>query len=526
MKRLFYFIAVAVMLCQGCFKDDSPVEIDKINPIQITNVSGTQFNVKQMDTLKIEPLIYCNGVDDSDLAFEWKIMNYGHIVPRLLDSGMYCCAQIKELPDSYTVRLTVTDKTTGVFRIQDYNLSVLSNFSEGLLVAYTRDEQTSDFGLVMSREFNGRMATNMSDDTRDIYMDLWASVNGEPLPGLILGAGEGSMYGQNTSLTVVTTQGMFRCNYKDFSANLSMDGLFHVPQDIVYPVTTGAVHYQPNIRNEHILVGGWMTGRCYQNNGIKYDNMIRFDNKKEYNVTMTCLPRNSYTTYPVYGYDVQNKRIAFFDTKAGIIADNQSAAKFNVSDLSAYDALYLGQTAEGVTLLAKQGGSFKALVMNLYTYRDIPSKTDIGKAIYDLGNPVAMNEAKYFATNSIGNAIYYATDDAVYAGSMEGMASAKMQWQPEPGEKITALKVYGTEQNFSGGTHYMSSVDDPEVQTNQSSENKLLLITTYNESTKEGKVTAVPIKHVHIGELETNKKYYVVLNGFGRILGVYKQIAE
>lgn len=52
------------------------------------------------------------------------------------------------------------------------------------------------------------------------------------------------------------------------------------------------------------------------------------------------------------------------------------------------------------------------------------------------------------------------------------------------------------------------------------------MITTYNESTKEGKVTAVPIKHVNVGELETNKKYHVVLNGFGRILGVYKQISE
>ena len=319
---------------------------------------------------------------------------------------------------------------------------------------------------------------------------------------------------------------MFRCNYKDFSANLSMSDLFHVPQDLVYPVTTGAVYYQPNMRNEHILVGGWMTGRCFQNNGIKYDNMIRFDNKKEYNVTMTCLPRKEYTVYPVYGYDAQNKRMLFFDTKAGTTASNQTAAKYNVGDLSAYDALYLGQTAEGVTLLAKEGGSFKALVMKLYKYAEIPSATDIGKAIYDLGNPVAMNEAKYFATNSLGNAIYYATDDAVYAGSMEGMASAKMQWQPEAGEKITGLKVYGTEYNMTGGTHYMSNVNNPDAEASQGSADHLLLITTYNESTKEGKVTAVPIKHVNVGELETNKKYHVVLNGFGRILGVYKQISE
>ena len=106
------------------------------------------------------------------------------------------------------------------------------------------------------------------------------------------------------------------------------------------------------------------------------------------------------------------------------------------------------------------------------------------------------------------------------------MASAKMQWQPEAGEKITGLKVYGTEYNMTGGTHYMSNVNNPDAEASQGSADHLLLITTYNESTKEGKVTAVPIKHVNVGELETNKKYHVVLNGFGRILGVYKQISE
>ena len=110
MKKLFYILILFPLLLASCFEDDSNTDIRDINPIVIDLSGGNQLRVKQMDTLKVDPLVYCNGVPDSRLAFEWKLMNYGVTVPRVIDTNMYCCAQITEpAASNYTLRLTVTD---------------------------------------------------------------------------------------------------------------------------------------------------------------------------------------------------------------------------------------------------------------------------------------------------------------------------------------------------------------------------------------------------------------------------------
>ena len=68
MKRLFYLLIAVSLLLVGCFEDDSNKDILDLNPIVIETDGGNQVSVKQLDTLKIEPLVYCKGVKDSDLS--------------------------------------------------------------------------------------------------------------------------------------------------------------------------------------------------------------------------------------------------------------------------------------------------------------------------------------------------------------------------------------------------------------------------------------------------------------------------
>ena len=51
----------------------------------------------------------------------------------------------------------------------------------------------------------------------------------------------------------------------------------------------------------------------------------------------------------------------------------------------------------------------------------------------------------------------------------------------------------------------------------------MIMIFTYNESAKEGKVICVPIVTLGVGGLEQTKAYHIELSKFGKILGVYKQ---
>ena len=104
------------------------------------------------------------------------LMKHGTIVPQLLDTTMYFCAQITTPPDNYQLRLTVTDKTTGIYRIETYSVFVNPTFADGLLIADTKDDGvTSDINLVMCRELSANF--HMYNEERKIFRGIWEMVN-------------------------------------------------------------------------------------------------------------------------------------------------------------------------------------------------------------------------------------------------------------------------------------------------------------------------------------------------------------
>ncbi|MEG0796957.1 MAG: PKD-like family lipoprotein [Odoribacter sp.] len=519
MKKLFYILIVFQLLCVGCFEDESNLNIRKINPIEIEMFGGNQLLVKQMDTLKVEPLIYCEGVPDSELSFEWMFMNYGTMVPRLLDTTMYCCAQITEKPGkNYTLRLTVTDRTTGIFRIQTYMVNVGSNFDAGLLIADTKDGGvTSDLNLVKCREFNADYA--LENETRDVYRNMWESVNGASFGGEILAAQTANAWSQNTSVTVVTTQDLYRANYKDYVWEWTGDQMFYVkPPFSGQELQSATFAFRTNNVWEAMMVNGLFFQRNLQNNGRQYGYPVYPSGVKEYAVSMMCLPLGT-GLYPVYCYDAIGKRMLFFYNESGYKPVDQLGGPFDVNDLSGYDPLFLGQSAEGMTFMVKNrnSGAYQALVMNVVLGADVAGATKFAKNVYDLSAASNIGDARFYALNRQGNAVYYATETAVYAGPLDHMSDAKLRWSAGIGETITGIRLY----DWTGGKHYYMGAEEKE--DSQESADRMLLITTQNAK-GEGKVTAVPVLHQNIGQLEQNKKYQVVLEGFGKILGIYKQL--
>lgn len=79
--------------------------------------------------MRVEPLIYCEGVPDTQLSFEWVLMKHGTIVPQLLDTTMYFCAQITTPPDNISVASDGYGQTTGIYRIETYSVFVNPTFA-------------------------------------------------------------------------------------------------------------------------------------------------------------------------------------------------------------------------------------------------------------------------------------------------------------------------------------------------------------------------------------------------------------
>lgn len=519
MKRGLYIVILFQLFCIACFDDESNQNIKSLNPIMIENVDlkRPDYSLYMGDTLRIEPLIYCEGIPDAKLSFEWKMFG-GTISPTMIDSTMYLAAQIVAPPytSPYTLRLTVKDETTGICRIEKFNITVLSPYGEGLIIADTKDGVNSDLSLVMSKQFSSQIPSN--DNKMKIFKDVWSQNNGAPLPGLVLDAVTSS-YGTNRSLTVLTTAHLYRADHYDYvSIPYESDGqLFSVvPPHIGHGYTHGCfVIYSPT-KHEIMSANGLVTARSVQNNNRLFDYTKYPSKVNNYDVTFMYAPQS----YVAYAYDALGKQMLFFDyTNCWAPQEQGIGSKFDVCDLSDYEALYLGEVSQGVTLLAKQKstGAYKGLVMNKLS----SNGPNYAKAVFDFSSATEVDKARFFALNLSEDVVYYATESKLYATPTVNI-DAKVQWTAdvELGEKITGIKIY----NWTGGNRDHESIGSGGAETiTWGSQNRIIMIFTYNESTKEGKVHCVPIVTFGVGGLEQNKNFHIVLPKFGKILGVYKQ---
>lgn len=522
MKKWLYICLVFQLFCIGCFEDESSLEIRSLNPIRIENISlsGT-YSLYMGDTLRVEPLVFCEGVPDAEMDFEWKLSG-GTMVPTVLDSTMYLCTKIAVPPtrQPYTLKFTITDKTTGIARIETFSINILSPYGEGIIVADTRDGQTTDLSLVMSREFSADIP---KEDSRiRIFRNIWSQNNGAPLAGKVLDCTT-SDYGGNRSMTILTTEHILRADYYDF-VNIPEEadgGMFHaVPPHIGHGYTHGQFALHPSQGNEIMSANGQITIRSQQNMERKYSYTSYPTGLDTCNVTLMY---NVRLQSLVYCYDALGKQMLFCTDicKKPLEQSTASKSKFDVSDLSDYEPFLMREMSSGVTLLAKQKstGAYKGLVMKHSTSM---SEKDFAKSVFDFSSATEIDQAKFFDLNRLEEVIYYATETKLYTTPIQNINSM-VQWEVPVGsaDKITGIKVY----NWGGGTRMHEATNDQgrKQEAFEPSSHKMIMIYTYNETTQEGKVVCVPIETIGLGGLETNKAFHVTLSGFNRIVGVYKQ---
>jgi len=514
-KWLFIYITIQV-LCVSCFEDESFTDIESISPIQIENVdfdTNLSYALYMGDTLKIDPLVYCHGVSDADLSFEWKMFGYS-IAPQVIDTTMYLSAVIKQQPSAqdYSLRLTITDNSTGIKRFETCNVKVLSPFSEGIIVADTKDGINSDLSLIMSREFSSLIPT--SNQKTKIFRNVWEKYNGSPVSGLVLDAIT-TTYGQNRSLTLLTTEHLLRADHTDYiNIPSETDGeLFPVvPDHIGHGYTHGVFTFYTGTKSEIMAANGKLTTRSTQNNNRKYDYTSYPTGISDYNVTMAY----GAPYYPTFAYDDLNKMMIFIDPW-GCRAPKEQAVgnKFDVGDLSDYEPFFMGEISQGITLLTKQisTGAFKGLVMTKWG-----SDTEsCAKDVFDFSTATEIENAKFFELNTLEDVLYYATEDKLYTTPTVNISS-QVQWQAKPGDKITGIKIY----DWQGGNRRHEDYNQKSVF--RPSQDRIMMIMTYNETTKKGSITCVPIVTLGIGGLEQNEEYHVNIRNFNKILGIYKQV--
>lgn len=533
MKKWLLKGLMPVLFLYGCFEDDSNLDIRTLNPITIENLGeSTRYSLFTGDTLKIEPLVYCQGIPDADLSFEWKLFGTG-IVSTVLDSTMYLCAPVAAPPSAreYTLRFTVTDNTTGISRIETFSLSVLNPYGEGLLVADTKDDGIhTDLTLLMSKEFSDDIAKD--NNKINIRRDIWSMNNGAPICGRVLAANVTTVY-DNPSLTLLTEEKILRADPTDFT-NIpgECDELLWsvVPEHIGHGYSSGSLCVYNGMKSEVMAANGYITVRQTQNKGRRYAYTlfppVIYEPTviSDYNVSLMWSDLGDDRS-AVYLYDALNHKMLFYNGSQLVHPEKEvnSRAPFDLWDLSAYEPFFIGRIANNeVAVLAKEKstGAYKALAMSFADR----TKDIVAKTIYDFSNGTNLTDAHSFALNKDGQVIYYATETDVYAMPIATTKRAEVQWSvvPGSGDKITGIKMY----EWGGGSRYHENITEGgrSEKVSWPSRNRMMVVCTYNEMTKEGKVICVPITNILDGKMEPNRAFHTTFRGLGKVTGVYKKV--
>lgn len=515
---LFCFFAVS------CYEDESAKDFEIVNPINIEfwDDYATSQKVFQMDTLEIIPVVYKEGVKDAELEYEWKIQGNNYPVT-ILSNKMIFKQQITVAPNSnpYDLILTVTDKTTSLKEFARISLTVESKFGEGLLVADTKDGVNSDISLIMSPNFTRDL---QEKDTRTHY-NIYSLMNGgEKVTGIIHDM-QSDIKSDSRVLTFMTESDIYRVDPYDFAAWQMNNDLFYVPLDEIQPGSLAKDDYGGD---EWIVVNGKMHYRNSSWGNLYYNYYLFTPDNSDYQIS--CIAKiggyDYYAPKPFVYDETVNRLLQCNDYSEAFMEfkDQEASVLFDVNNFGAYDAVYMDEGENvnlNMVLKAEDGSGYFIYVIQT---EDPDNGTNLPVARYDLSQCTDIMDAVAFASSPISEDFYYATENGVYTLTLLSSQSkpvSNLRYTVSDGDKITGMTMWKGEYQ----TMNVSDNSQPSGQRTQSNHYRMLVLTTYNESTQEGKVITIPIIRLGDGTLETNTACHVVYGGFGRITKVaYNQV--
>lgn len=516
-KTIICILVLLSIFATSCLKDRTNTDLQQISPIVIdTTGIPSSFIIYQLDSINIRPEISYGNSNLSSLKYEWTMNNYGGY-KRLLSTSKELSEKITEAPSttSYMLIYTVTDTLTNLKAFFSWYVTVNAIFGEGLIVADTKDEgATSDLNLIMAYNFNPAK----EDETPTIFKDLYSINNGSKIIGSIKSL-TFMNYNNTKFVTVLTNNSILKIDPVSYKLKLKDNELFLLPPTSINPGMVQSI--QLINQHEYIVNDGKIHHRYGAN--IQYGYSYLFDNTGYLCEKVCGIERPSGSAGALY--DGLNNRFMMLPS---MTSSQNPLVKYPVVDNSnpvpAFDPNNIGDK----TCLNLEEGQNKRVVAVMktrslpqyYVYQLIvvnPVNGKMGYSVHDLSNNIDIAQSKYYTCSTAENVLFYATDTKIYSATLivDGTNVTNLRYTVENGEKITGMKIH-----MRNGSMFLPSLTDPDDYTQKrslSSSHRLVVISTYNESTKTGKIIAIPIETLGVGGLVTNPAYIRVFSGFGKI---------
>lgn len=527
MKKNIILLIIVLLGVSSCYKDNSAVNYKMINPLRIELGNlDKKYYAFALDTLQISPIVYKEGVKDEDLEFYWEISG-NLIVPTEIGNKMSLKTELNFPPEgnSYKILYRVTDKETGLYIEEVFEVTIQSPFGTGLLVCDSHDGVQSDISLIMGRNFDA--VRKKGQDT--IMYNLFSRVNERKVNGIIT-ATNSNVYGVVRSLAIATMNSIERVDPFDFTY---MDGnaqIFYLDPG-VYKVS--GITYLSNQGVELLINDGKIHPRSFQGGNKLFSYYLLTADLSDYNVSkMVC---GAYLK-PL-GFDELGGRVvttnSWNDAIVTMESQDNSSVAFKPSKLKGFKCLQfftgMGNTSlrdYHMILEDKISKRRYSYVINATNGYDSPTKHGLAKEIIDL-DPAkcpGIEEAVAFCATENQAVIYYATKNTIYAVGYPTWVSINVteEYSVPEGEEITGMLSW-TDYSAGGSIEYANP--DPNAAPDKKiletgSQNRMIIITSYNPTTKEGFIRTVAVTNVGSGRLEKNRELHNEFKGFGKISNI------
>lgn len=400
---------------------------------------------------------------------------------------------------NYGLMLQVVHKVSGVTKQLNWGMKVLGVYAAGLLVADTKDGQTADISLIMSRSYNDDIESYENDVT---YHNIYSKAN-RRLEGLVSSMAYLSSGSKNEMLTLlVKGKSLVQVEPVTMKEAGRDMALFYYPPAIFNP--------------QEVFTAQWGSYSVLINGGVLHYY------ETEYGVTYSYSPESVYDLSTVYIPLVASSCDALLFDKKGskfirftgrgenhvIELPATTGGAFDPTHLQGVEPIFgdLGNHSTACCLMRKEG--------KYYVY-EISADDFSGSKIYDMSRCTDLDKASCYAFAETYSEFYYGVGHNLYVAILNTDTPSEHVAYNQFGadEVVTHILMH----KGAGATTWGEKPDGSPLW--RKSENNLLSVTTYNEKTKEGKVYTLPIQYGGDGRI-AEKRYVRVYDKFGQITAI------
>ncbi len=516
MKRIKIFlltaIATAFLLFVGCRKDDSSLSDNSLPDITFGYTLAEAISVYQFNTLQLDPKINFDGSDKSKYTYTWKI----NPDPRdtafiTISESEILSYEVGLIPNTgtnyHTLKLYVTNIDNKLQAIHYWQLTILNNIGEGLVIATTKDNANTDFSHIMSPE----VTTNYTDVS--VKRNILTGANGTGISGLVHDLYFANVRGGNR-VYALTNNNMYAYNTLDYSYVGDKNDLFVIPPADISPTSFYYCYQNDVYLGNNMLYFGWFA------TAAKIGVQSLYAQPIPKIIALNANSTNAQTYDPalrIHYYDDKNSKFGYIQ---GVSAIADKAQYFSPNE--EYNGINSGNypnktnVAAGISvdrgflhlLKDKTSGAFELLVFDagVYNYGE-PYVAPRGVKKIDLSTAPEIANATQFVLLDNQSVMYYATATKIYAVIYAGASAIIEERYTVPaGESITTLDIY-RQYGYPNQSSYIAT------------NNKQLILSTYNGT--EGKVRLLPLINIGAGNIDNaNIKTF---NGFDKVLAVVPQ---